>query len=110
MANMGTPAVKTPSAEQPVNAPTGPAEDATEVASLSAQAANATFDESSFVTLPGAMAASEEEGGEIVRVRMARGELTAFGLPVDAQRADDVISVDFLVGEDGMPRAVRLAD
>jgi hypothetical protein len=29
---------------------------------------------------------------------------------VNAERADDLISVDFLVGDDGMPRAVRLSE
>jgi len=37
-----------------------------------------------------------------------RGTLGAFGLPVDQGRISDWIQVDLLVGEDGIPEAIRL--
>jgi hypothetical protein len=41
-------------------------------------------------------------------VRMQRGELGALGLPVNEERAAEWIQVDLLVGNDGLPQAVRL--
>ena len=38
---------------------------------------------------------------------MRRGSLNAFGLQVNEERAADLIQVEFLVAEDGTPRAVR---
>lgn len=61
-----------------------------------------------FTPLPGT-APDLTEQSEILRVRMQRGSLGAFGLPVNEQRASDWIQVDLLVGNDGLPQAVRLA-
>jgi len=62
---------------------------------------------SGFTFLPGAFAADTGDA-EILRVRMQRGALGAFGLPVSEERAGDWIQVDLLVGNDGLPEAVRL--
>ncbi|MHB8499437.1 MAG: hypothetical protein ACYDCG_05310 [Candidatus Acidiferrales bacterium] len=61
-----------------------------------------------FTPLPGS-APDLTEQAEILRVRMQRGSLGALGLPVNEQRAGDWIQVDLLVGSDGLPEAVRLA-
>ena len=61
----------------------------------------------SFTLLPGALPA-EADDAEIVRVRMQRGVLGALGLPVNEERAGEWIQVDLLVGDDGLPQAVRL--
>jgi hypothetical protein len=61
-----------------------------------------------FTLLPGSLAAETEEAA-IVRVRMQRGALGALGLPVNEERASEWIQVDLLVGNDGLPQAVRLA-
>ncbi|MGB2590942.1 MAG: hypothetical protein WBG02_10405 [Candidatus Acidiferrum sp.] len=61
-----------------------------------------------FTPLLGAVADATEQA-EILRVRMQRGSLGALGLPVNEQRAGDWIQVDVLVGNDGLPEAVRLA-
>jgi hypothetical protein len=42
-------------------------------------------------------------------VRMQRSSLGALGLPVNEERAGEWIQVDLLVGNDGLPQAVRLA-
>ncbi len=47
--------------------------------------------------------------GEILHVRMQRGALESFGLPVNEERAGEWIQVDLLVGNDGLPEAVRLS-
>jgi hypothetical protein len=51
----------------------------------------------------------ETEEASILRVRMQRGSLGALGLPVNEERAGEWIQVDLLVGNDGLPQAVRLA-
>ena len=60
-----------------------------------------------FTLLPGALPA-EADDAAIVRVRMQRGALGALGLPVNEERAGEWIQVDLLVGDDGLPQAVRL--
>jgi hypothetical protein len=62
---------------------------------------------SGFTLLPGAFAADTDEA-EILRVRMQRGALGVLGLPVNEERASEWILVDLLVGDDGLPQAVRL--
>jgi len=46
----------------------------------------------------------------VVRVQMQRGALGALGLTVNEERAADLIQVDLLVGDDGQPQALRLAE
>jgi len=60
-----------------------------------------------FTVLPGALPANTDDGA-IVRVRMQRSTLGALGLPVNEERAGEWIQVDLLVGNDGLPQAVRL--
>jgi hypothetical protein len=60
-----------------------------------------------FTLLPGVLQ-TEVEDAAIVRVRMQRGVLGALGLPVNEDRAGEWIQVDLLVGNDGLPQAVRL--
>jgi hypothetical protein len=60
-----------------------------------------------FTPLPGSLA-QEMDDSAIVRVRLQRGALGALGLPVNEERVSDWIQVDLLVGEDGLPKAVRL--
>lgn len=77
-------------------------EDATE--NLSASAA----EESEFLPLPGSL--SPEPGdASVVRVRMQRATLSAWGLPVNEDRAGEWIQVDLLVADDGQPQGVRLS-
>jgi hypothetical protein len=61
----------------------------------------------SFTPLPGSLPLDMEDAA-VMQVRMQRGALGALGFPVDQERASDWISVDLLVGEDGIPQAVRL--
>jgi anti-sigma factor RsiW len=62
---------------------------------------------SDFTLLPGVLAADTDDAA-IFRVRMQRGGLGALGLPVNEDRAGEWIQVDLLVGNDGLPQAVRL--
>jgi hypothetical protein len=65
-------------------------------------------DSGEFTLLPGSLP-SETDETAIVRVRMQRGALGTLGLPVNEERAGEWIQVDLLVGNDGLPQAVRLA-
>ena len=62
-----------------------------------------------FTLLPGVIPA-ETDGSAILSVRMQRGALGALGLPVNEDRASEWIQVDLLVGNDGLPQAVRLPE
>jgi len=62
-----------------------------------------------FTLLPGNLP-QEADDSAIVRVRMQRGALGSLGLPVDEERVSEWIQVDLLVGQDGQPKAVRLAE
>jgi len=66
-------------------------------------------DEGAFTPLPGAIYAGSEEA-TIVHVGMERSALGALGLPVNEDRANEWIHVDLLVGDDGLPQAVRVAE
>jgi hypothetical protein len=60
-----------------------------------------------FTLLPGSLP-QETDDSAIVHVGMQRGALSALGFQVNEERANDWIQVDLLVGEDGLPKAVRL--
>ena len=62
-----------------------------------------------FTLFPGVLPA-ETDGSAILSVRMLRGTLGALGLPVNEDRANEWIQVDLLVGNDGLPQAVRLPE
>jgi hypothetical protein len=67
----------------------------------------ASNDADDFTLLPGSMPSALEDA-TVVRVQMQRGALGAFGLTVNEEHAGDWIQVDLLVGDDGLPQAVRL--
>lgn len=60
-----------------------------------------------FTLLPGSMPPAPEDA-TVVRVQMQRAALGALGLTVNEEHAEDWIQVDLLVGDDGLPQAVRL--
>lgn len=74
----------------------------------SADSLSAEDDSGEFTPLPGTTL-EETEDTSIFHVRMQRGSLGALGLPVNEARASEWIQVDLLVGNDGLPQAVRLA-
>lgn len=67
----------------------------------------ADYDTGEFSQLPGSLP-SESADQSILQVHMQRSALSRFGLPVDPDGASEWVNVDFLVGEDGQPQAVRL--
>jgi hypothetical protein len=67
----------------------------------------ASNDSDDFTLLPGSMP-SPTENATVVHVQMQRAALGALGLAVNEEHAGDWIQVDLLVGDDGLPQAVRL--
>lgn len=50
------------------------------------------------------------DSGQLVRVRMPRTALLAFGLPMNPNRADEPVRADVVVGADGAVRAIRFIE
>jgi len=46
----------------------------------------------------------------LVRVQMPRTALSAFGLPVNEDRMEDLVEADLLLDENGLTRAVRFVE
>ena len=97
-ANVGAQDIAKPSAAPPVMSVSNPDDDAILIAD------NENGD---FTLLPGSLP-QEVDDSAVVRVGMQRGALSALGLPVNEERVGDWIQVDLLVGQDGLPKAVRL--
>jgi predicted anti-sigma-YlaC factor YlaD len=67
----------------------------------------ASNDSGDFTLLPGSMPSAIEDA-TVVHVQMQRAALGALGFAVNEEHAGDWIQVDLLVGDDGLPQAVRL--
>lgn len=76
-------------------------------ASATSQEADTEY-ATSYIALPSAEGAISAEDQTVVRVSMPRSALASFGLPVRSDGADSNVLADFVLGEDGMPRAIRL--
>ena len=61
-----------------------------------------------FIALPYAPPLLPTERGQVMRVRMPRQTLRQLGLPINEERIFERIPADVLLGEDGIPRAVRI--
>ena len=55
----------------------------------------------------GASAAPPLESGQLVRVQLPRSALASFGLPLSAERGNEPVKADVLLGNDGLARAIR---
>jgi hypothetical protein len=64
---------------------------------------------SGFVALPGASALPDFESGRIMRIELTLTELPAYGLDMVLDATQGPVEADLLVGQDGVPRAIRLA-
>ena len=61
-----------------------------------------------FISLiAGAPAATPLEGGQLVRVQLPRAALASLGLPLNAERENELVRADVLLGNDGLARAIR---
>jgi hypothetical protein len=87
----------------------GPSHAASVVGSDLGEVLLASNDSGDFTLLPYSMPPAPEDA-TVVRVQMQRAALGAFGLTVNEEHAADLIQVDLLVGDDGLPQAVRLPE
>jgi hypothetical protein len=68
----------------------------------------AGFDElADFVPLPFAQDESPIGEGEVVRIRLSESALGLLGVPVGASTANEPVTADVVIGEDGVARAIR---
>ena len=63
-----------------------------------------------FMELPYAQSGVPLEGGVIVRVRFSTSELGAMGMASMRAAGESNVNAEFLVGQDGVARAVRLVE
>lgn len=47
------------------------------------------------------------ESGHLVRVKVPRSALASFGVPMNAERAGEMVQADVVIGDDGLARAIR---
>jgi len=62
-----------------------------------------------FVPIPGSEALPEPVDRVIVRVQMAKEDLRSYGFEIPAPVGKELVRAEFVVGEDGLARAVRFA-
>jgi hypothetical protein len=63
---------------------------------------------SNFISLPGTEGLPVPAEPSIVRVQIRKGDLQSYGIEVPPSVAAEMIHADFFLGEDGVPRAIRL--
>ena len=71
-------------------------------------AVSASTRQDDFIALPYAPPFAPTERGQVFRVRMPRQALRQLGLPMNEERIFERIPADVLLGEDGIPRAIRI--
>jgi hypothetical protein len=72
-----------------------------------AQAEGSHVVTTSFLLLPASEGLPEPAQQSIVRTRILTSSLPQYGLEVPASMQPQLVSAEFLVGEDGLPRAIR---
>ena len=60
-----------------------------------------------FMRIPDASLLAPMESGHVVRVRVPRSAMLEFGLPINENRASELVKADVVLGEDGLARAIR---
>jgi hypothetical protein len=60
-----------------------------------------------FISLTQGYTLPMPEGGQVLRVEMPRSALASFGLSVNEERLNERVKADVVVGNDGIPRAIR---
>jgi hypothetical protein len=61
-----------------------------------------------FMEVPGSEGLPAPMDSSIVRVKMAKGELRQYGIDVPPAATNELVRADLYLGEDGLPRAIRL--
>jgi hypothetical protein len=63
-----------------------------------------------FIPLPYGEEFNPLEGGQVVRVKLPRSMLASFGIAVNMEPGDEPVRADLVLGNDGVPRSIRLID
>jgi hypothetical protein len=80
-----------------------------ELAMVQPQADPADYD--GFIPLPNSAGlAADEDDVDLVRVEVPRSAMIALGLEVSADRAEELVEADVILGSNGIARAVRFLD
>jgi len=61
-----------------------------------------------FLAIPYAPPFTARDRGEVVRVQIPRQTIRSMGIPVNAERIFERVPADVFMGEDGVPRGIRL--
>jgi hypothetical protein len=77
-------------------------------APLPASAPPGIIELAGFQPLPQAVGLPDFDSGEIVRTEIAVNALPVYGVRIPPDAATAAVTVDFLVGQDGQPRMIRL--
>lgn len=67
-----------------------------------------TSNSGEFVTLPSSEGLPASTAATVVRMRIKRADLREFGIDVPPTAAQETVSAEFVIGDDGLSRAVRL--
>ena len=72
--------------------------------------ASASADEitTNYIPLTYTPRANAAQDGLVVRVEVPRSTLLAMGLPLNAERSNELIKADVMMSGDGVPLAIRL--
>jgi hypothetical protein len=54
--------------------------------------------------------ATAMDSGTVVRIQVSRAKLISLGLPMNGERADELVKADLVLGDDGVARAIRLVE
>jgi hypothetical protein len=75
-----------------------------------ADSSDAADTDSGFVPLPFAVAAGPSSDADIVRVEVPRSELVALGLSSALEGSGDAVEAEVLLGDGGVPEAIRVLE
>ena len=63
--------------------------------------------DTSFLPVMAASPLEPTESGHLIRVNLPRSTMGRFGFPISAERIEEPVKADVLIGEDGVARAIR---
>jgi hypothetical protein len=74
------------------------------------ETAEGTDGRDGFIPLPYGEEFNPLEGGQVVRVKLPRSMLASFGIAVNMETGDEPVRADLVLGNDGVPRSIRLIE
>lgn len=96
-----------PAPRASVKAALAPGSDSTRTVSAGSSAAETPEIATDFMPLTYDGGALAMESGHVIRVELPRTALVSMGLPMNPERANELVKADVLLGDDGVARAIR---